>query len=329
MDNDVSFSSADHSSTRAECISAMRDRKAAENEMKLSRILSSVDADTARTLKRGKECGQWLSCVPSDVNGTELSAEEFRTNLHLRYARTPGDLPKKCDGCGARFTIQHSLQCKTGGLVIIRHDEVANELMDLAQKALSKSAVRVEPLIHTDSAETSKIVAQEPESGTQSDDNQPSNHSENDGKRGDVLVRGLFQNGMHSVIDVRVTDLDSASYKRTAPEKVLARQEKEKKTKYLEPCLQQRKSFVPFVVSTDGMLSYEAQNLVRRSSRTLAGKWEMPYSQVCNLVRTRLSIAIARATTLCVRGSRVPASRISRRIQWEDGAGVGLLETDY
>ena len=110
----------------------MRDRKAAENELKLSRILSSVDADTARTLKRGKECGQWLSCVPSDVNGTELSAEEFRTNLHLRCARTPGDLPKKCDGCGAKFTIQHSLQCKAGGLVIIRHDEVANELMDLA-----------------------------------------------------------------------------------------------------------------------------------------------------------------------------------------------------
>ena len=88
-------------------------------------------------------------------------------------------------------------------------------------------------------------------------------------------------------------------------------------------------SFVPFVVSTDGMLGREANNLIRRIALKLAEKWSFPYSQVCGMVRARVSIAIARATHLCIRGSRVPASKMSQKVQWDDGAGLGLFETDY
>lgn len=77
------------------------------------------------------------------------------------------------------------------------------------------------------------------------------------------------------------------------------------------------------------MLGYEANNLLKLLSLKLSEKWQLPYSQVCGLVRSRVSIAIARATHLCVRGSRIPASKISRKVQWDDGAGVGLFETDY
>ena len=31
---------------------------------------------------------------------------------------------------------------------------------------------------------------------------------------------------------------------------------------------------------------------------------------------------------LCLRGSRIPFSKTSRRIQWSDGTGVGLFEVD-
>ena len=73
----------------------------------------------------------------------------------------------------------------------------------------------------------------------------------------------------------------------------------------------------------------EANNLLRRIAKKLAEKWDLPYSQICGLVRARVSIAIARTTHLCLRGSRIPANKTSRRILWEDGAGVGLFETDY
>ncbi len=326
QDKAVQYSSADHASLRKEVIAETRKRKTEENKTKLSTILSNLDADTARTIQRGEHCGQWLSVTPSIVNGTELSPQEFRDNLHLRYGRTPGDLPERCDGCNAPFTVQHSLDCKKGGLIILRHNEISGEVMEWASKALSPSAVvRVEPLIHLDSNTAPDENAEAAPSATDS----KRSHTANDGKRGDILIRGLFQRGSDCIIDVRVTDLDCKTNRNTAPEKVLKRHEKEKKTKYLQACLQQRRSFVPFVVSTDGMLGYEANNLLKLLSLKLSEKWQLPYSQVCGLVRSRVSIAIARATHLCVRGSRIPASKISRKVQWDDGAGVGLFETDY
>ena len=85
-------------------------------------------------------------------------------------------------------------------------------------------------------------------------------------------------------------------------------------------------------ISTFGVLGFKAINLLRRIAKKLAEKWDLPYSQICGLVRARVSIAILLVTWtthLCLRGSRIPASKTSRRILWEDGAGVGLFKTDY
>ena len=327
-DCDVTYSSVDHISTRKEVVAAVKERQAVKYEAKLKEITSKLDPDTARMVKRGRLCGQWLSVMPLTVNGTELSPQEFRDNLLLRQGRAPGDLPKHCDGCGATFTMTHALDCKVGGLIHQRHDEIKFELMEWASKALTPSAVRVEPLMHTDSTPdegTKTNGKSKPEAKT----NHHCNHSANDGQRGDVLVRGLFQRGTECIIDVRVTDLDSISQRSTDPDKVLRKHEKQKKSKYLQACLEQRRTFCPFVVSTDGVLGFEANCLMKRIAAKLAVKWKLPYSQLCGLVRARMSIAIARATHLCIRGSRIPASRTSNSIQWMDGAGVGLFKVDY
>ena len=141
-------------------------------------------------------------------------------------------------------------------------------------------------------------------------------------------MRSLWKNGSDCIIDVRVTDLDAPSYASRDPAKVLASHEQQKKKKYLEECLQQRRSFTPFVISADGLLGTEAKNVLKQLSRHLAEKWERPYSVVCGLVRARMSIACVRANHMCLRGSRVSFSKTSRRIQWSDGAGVGLFEVD-
>jgi hypothetical protein len=58
----------------------------------------------------------------------------------------------------------------------------------------------------------------------------------------------------------------------------------------------------------------------------LGGKWEKPYSEVCGYVNARMSIAIVRATHLCIRGSRIPTGKMCNRLpQWEDKAGLGLF----
>ena len=97
--------------------------------------------------------------------------------------------------------------------------------------------------------------------------------------------------------------------------------------KYLEPCLEQRRHFTPFVASTDGLLGIEAQTLLKKLAADLAEKSGKTYSQVCGYVRTRVSIAIVRGTHRCLRGSRVPTKRMSNRYpQWEDGAGLSLFK---
>jgi hypothetical protein len=78
-----------------------------------------------------------------------VSAQEFRDAFLLCYGRSPGDLPSHCDGCGQKFSVQHALECKKGGNVILRHNEIRDELADLAAKAIIPSAIRNEPLIHS------------------------------------------------------------------------------------------------------------------------------------------------------------------------------------
>jgi tRNA 2-selenouridine synthase SelU len=89
---------------------------------------------------------------------------------------------------------------------------------------------------------------------------------------------------MDIIVDDRVTDTDAKPYQSRDPHKVLATQEREKKKKYLQSCLEQRKHFTPFVVFTDGFIGREAGELLKRFSLRLADKWERSYLVVRGFV---------------------------------------------
>ena len=93
--------------------------------------------------------GAWLKVLPSTVNGTELGAQEWRDALFLRYGLETTDLPKYCDGCEARFSISHAIDCKKGCLVTARHNELHDGVADLASKAFTPSHVRNHTLIYS------------------------------------------------------------------------------------------------------------------------------------------------------------------------------------
>ena len=98
-----------------------------QDEQVLAAELTKLDPKTCRTVERARETGSWLSVTPTAVCGFELSAQEFRDGLRLRYGMLPQKLPEKCDGCGAAFSVNHALNCKCGGLVIRRHDDIVGE----------------------------------------------------------------------------------------------------------------------------------------------------------------------------------------------------------
>jgi hypothetical protein len=118
-----------------------------------------------------------------------------------------------------------------------------------------------------------------------------------------LLIRGFWGRGTDCIIDVRVTDTDAKSNLNKDPAKILEAHEKEKKRKYLKSCLEQRRHFTPFVVSTDGLIGKEAKTLLKKLSSLLAQKWGKSYSEVCGYVNARMSIAIVRATHIAINPS--------------------------
>ena len=99
------FRSADHMSVISEVKAELKLRNNAKYEAAMIPLTSKLSCDNRRTILRGQETGQWLSVLPSTVNGTELSAQEFRDTLLLRYGRCPADLPASCDGCNQKFSV--------------------------------------------------------------------------------------------------------------------------------------------------------------------------------------------------------------------------------
>ncbi len=62
--------------------------------------------------------------------------------------------------------------------------------------------------------------------------------------------------------------------------------------------------FIPFVVTTDGALRPAAQKLIDRLAVKLSTKWKASKGVVMGLIRAPLAMAVARASSACIRGNR-------------------------
>jgi hypothetical protein len=129
--------------------------------------------------------------------------------------------------------------------------------------------------------------------------------------RCEVFIRGPWERGTDCILDVRFTDTDAPAYQMKDPIKVLEASECLKKKKILQPCLGQFRHFTPFIVSVDGLIGKELKTVFKSLAARTATKTGKMYSNDMGCIRACLSIAIFRATQVCLRGSRFPASRMS------------------
>ena len=62
----------------------------------------------------------WLTAIPHCLSGKELSWEEFKDNLLLRYGIMYLNLSTDFDGCENKYLVPHNLSRPKGGLVMAK-----------------------------------------------------------------------------------------------------------------------------------------------------------------------------------------------------------------
>jgi hypothetical protein len=124
-------------------------------------------------------------------------------------------------------------------------------------------------------------------------------------ERGDASAHGFWQRGCSAIFDVQIMDTQSYSYWNKDYQKVLAQQEKEKKNQYLRPCLEMRKDFTPLLVySVDGIAGRAAKNAEKHLAYHLSEKRHKQLPQIVYYVQIQIAIAVVRANSLLIQGSR-------------------------
>ena len=124
--------------------------------------------------------------LPIAEYGFELSKQQFWDSICLRYGWEISKLSTTCP-CGSKFDVQHSMSCKKGGFVTIRH----NDLRDLTAKILEVCYdTEIEPTLVQLSGEDLS--------------NRTVNRS-NEARR-DVRARDFWKSGQQAFFDLRVFD---------------------------------------------------------------------------------------------------------------------------
>ena len=240
--------------------------------------------------KLNYSCSGWLSVVPSEENHFDLSPDEFRDALALRYGRHPINLPALCDADGEVFDLNHALNCPRGGLVYARH----NEMRDLNCSLLEMAGLRQiipEPIIFESAEEQLRV---------------------------DWMVRGFEHPQKVSLFDCCIVNADSPSLEHLSLEAMFTVRKNVKKGHYSEAAKARRASFTPILATCDAVFDKEAEHYFKRMAVHLSKKWKCGYSHTIGYIRARMQICILRSASLCLRGSRTKW----RAAGVEDAAGL-------
>jgi hypothetical protein len=107
-----------------------------------------------------------------------------------------------------------------------------------------------------------------------------------------------------ALFDIRVTYTDAASYLNRSPTAVMDAQAQEKISKYGPASARSHQHFTPLIMGVTGETQEGTQKFLEAIARKLAGKWRKRVGDVKGWVNLKVQVAMARASSLCIRGSR-------------------------
>jgi hypothetical protein len=287
-----------HSRTRKAAAATHRTDKIRCHTAAAEALMGRLAPMQARAVQRIRD--HKLSCLltytPLAANHTNLDAYSFRDYLAIRYGMTPVQAQSRCDGCPDRpvFDLAHALNCKKGGMVTWRHNEVRDVFADFAHQAWNNA--EKEPII--EETREGRIAL-----------------------RADLLVYGVWARQLAALFDIRVTHTDSASYLDQTPTQAMRTQAMRKVEKY-GPVVARRGNshFTPLVLGTAGEMDEDTHKFINALATKLAGKWGKRYGEAKGWINLRLQIALAHAGSMCIRRTRIPW----RGLGAVDGAAIPL-----
>ena len=224
--------------------------------------------------------------LPLKEHNFHLDKQLFWDTINVRFGKDLSRLPAKCV-CNADFSVEHALNCKLGGFVSTRH----NDVRDFTAELLSEVSqdVAVEPLLTPLTGENLKYKSA----------------NTDDHARLDISARGVWIRGSRAFFDVKVFNPLARSYSGQTLKAAHKSNENSKKRLYAERVLHvEHGTLTPLVFTCFGGMSIECGHFYNRMADKLGEKRNISKSQARTWVRTKLSFALLRATNLCIRGSR-------------------------
>ena len=246
----------------------------------------------------------WLTTLPLKEDHFCLSKQEFRDAINIRYGITHG-LGERCPACDIPFDLSHALKCHTGGHVKRRHNEVRDELVDIAKKL--NTEVQSEPDLLPITKEHFTYRS------TKTKEN----------AKPDIMIRGLFQEQQGAYTDVKVFDPAAPSYLGTELETLYKSQERKKTLFYAERIKKvDHGDFFPAVFSVGGGIGPEADKALSHIADRLAAKEKTKKSVMKYFLKLRIQYAIIRGVVRCLRGRREKKFRERREYRDVDAASL-------
>jgi len=252
-------------------------------------LRSHLSSNLQRTVSLASEKGasSWLSALPVEEHGFALHKAAFRDALCLRYGWLPTGLATNCV-CGQGFSVDHAMNCPTGGFPTLRH----NELRDFTATVLAEVCrdVRVEPPLQPLTGETLRFATANRE----------------DEARVDVCAAGFWGcKYQKAFFDVKVFNANASSYCGSQISSLYRRFEREKQRKYEQRIREvEMGSFTPLVFSTFGGMGHASAVFYKRLAFLVSLKRGVPYNSVMSWLRCRISFSLLRSAIMCLRGAR-------------------------
>lgn len=268
---------------------AMDRQQAQKND--LEHLISVLPADTTRKVHTAQETGasNWLTSLPIKAKGFSLNKQEFVDAVALRYGWPVEGIPITC-ACGSPNDVNHTMTCKKGGFVCIRHDEVRDLTANMLREVCHD--VSTEPtLLPLDGEHLRYRTA----------------NTTNEA-RVDVSARGFWTRGQRAFMDIRIFDPMASCHRQLSLEAAHQRNEQEKIRAYGERIQHvDQGSFTPLVFTTSGGMGPKARCFYSRLADRMAEKKHQPRSHIVAWMRCRLSFSLLRSALLCLRGTRYSA----------------------